>query len=235
MDAVPSSPVSADDTPPPPLSTRRLAALYSALWLASLPLVLAFGDFSKLRIRLESLAYPALLLLMFTAPAVRRLWRATQPAPRWIAVFLILFLVNAQLLNRGDITYPIPAWTMYTKKSPIALVYNELIGVRANGEETNIRVNRIVPATRGFFSILGSQLDRERTAIANGDFKQAAAARADLEHVLREIGARENARGEQAALTTIMLVRVRLETNGQPVRDEILASVPLAATTPSAP
>lgn len=237
MAVSPASSASGGHPPPPlpPFTLRRLLALYAILWLASLPLVLAFGDFSKFRIRLESLAYPALLLLMFTAPAARRLWRDTPPAPRCAAVFLLLFIVNAQLLNRAEITYPIPAWTMYAAKRPIALIYNELIGVRADGHETVIRMNRHVPATRAFFSILGSQLDRERAALAAGSFERARTARADLEHLLRAIGARENERRDQAPITTVRLVRVRLEADGHPIRDEILASVHIPAATAPAP
>lgn len=237
MAASPASPDSGDIHPPPspPFSLRRLLALYAILWLASLPLVLAFGDFSKLRVQLESLAYPALLLLMFTAPATRRLWRDTPRAPRYAAVFLLLFLVNAQLLNRGEITYPVPPWTMYAAKRPIALVYNELVGLRADGRETAMRVNRRVPATRAFLSILGSLLDRERAALAEDSPARAKAARADLEHLLREIGIRENMRRDQTPLIAVQLVHVRLEADGRPVRDKILASVAIPPATAPAP
>ena len=229
------APEAAPASSPPTYFPLRLLVLYALLWLASLPLVLAFGDFSKLRIHLESLVYPALLLAIYTAPAVRRLWRETPLAPRVGAVLLLLVAVNAQLLNRSELTYPVPAWTMYAAKRPVALVYDELVGVEADGREITLRVNHLVPATRALFSILGAQLERERAAQAAGDAALATKIRAEFEELLREICRRENARRAGDPIAAVRLYRVRLETDGRPVRAETLALVSLAHATAPAP
>lgn len=198
----------------------RLLALYALLWLACVQGALWFGDLGRWRLQLQSLAYPALLLLMLFSPPAHRLWRAVTPLARCAAALLLVLAVNGQLTLNNAITYPFSCWTMYTSKRPIPLLYHAVITVRIDGTRQRGDISAHVSGVRPFLSLLSGICDREQAALRDGDEAAAARHRAQLLTLLNELADRMAA----PDLARVELVQINLADDGGVRSEKIRAS-----------
>lgn len=198
----------------------RLLALYALLWLACVQLVLWFGTFTDSRRQLQSLAYPALLLLLHYSPPAHRLWQNVSPLARWSAAALLILAVNAQLVLRNKLTYPLSCWTMYTGKTPIPLLYHRIVTVDADGARHSLDLTPHASSSRALLSLLADLTTREQTALDAGDTPAAARHHAHLQTLLDALAARITTPGR----TRLELLRVNLAQDGSTLHEEVRAT-----------
>ncbi len=149
--------IQATDPTSPPARKHlwwRVCAHYVWLWAASLQLTFWTTDWVKITTIASSLVYPALLLWVFSLPVVRALWSGIRAPARCSIVILFVLMLNAQLVRKNELTYPVLSWTMYASRRPETLEFTELTGVRADGSSFRLDIDRLVLSTGLYVGIL---------------------------------------------------------------------------------
>lgn len=212
--------------PIPPRDWRNLGTRYALLWLACFQMVFWWGEWTAPFTLLCSLAYPALLLWAYSLPVVQTLWNATGRFTRLTAAALLVLMVNAQLLRRDELTYPIAAWTMFSSRHPDALEFIDLVGVRANGTRARLKTDTLMTATTPCVARLG-EAHAQIIRTAPSAPESAARRRANLEATLAELGRRQVRHAGESTFTRVELVKRTLGPDGEPTGTTVLVAVDL--------
>lgn len=205
-------------------SAIRTIAWYAVLWAAGVQMLFWFGNLFRLRSFIDSLVYPAVVLAVLAIPAVKALWERTGWLARGAAAGLVLLMINAQLLRKAHVSYPLCAWTMYAAKKPVPLEFVELSGVREDGVRFTLESGELMSLSAPFMSRISLACE-EAEKVRTTQPEKAERTLAELDGVLAELGRRHGRNAGAVPLKRVEFTRVYLGKSGERLREETLRSV----------
>lgn len=199
----------------------RLLACYAVLWAACVQLLFWYGNLFRLRAVIDSMIYPAVVLAVLAIPAVKASWGRAGLVARCAAAGLLVLMINVQLLRKTHVTYPLSAWTMYASKTPLALQFVDLSGVREDGVRVPLDAGEVMPLPGLFMSRVGLACEDAEKIRATQPAK-AEQIMATLDGLLAELERRYAIKGGAVPLKRMEFVRVHIGENGERLREETL-------------
>jgi hypothetical protein len=137
-------------------------------------------------------------------------------------------MINAQLLRKNDLTYPVVSWTMYASRRPEVPQLTELAGVRADGTVFPLELDRLVFAARPYAELLKNyHLATEQLDAGAAD--EIRRRRALLEKVLINLGTRQPMAPGESPLVRIELVEKIVANDGSISQRVVLVATALPA------